>query len=32
VPATLQAFQQKGFDDARAIGKVYAGKPRLAIT
>jgi selenide,water dikinase len=32
VPAVLQAFQQKGFDDARVIGKVYAGKPRLAIT
>jgi len=32
VPAVLRAFQQKGFDDARVIGKVHAGKPRLAIT
>jgi selenide,water dikinase len=32
VPAVLQAFQQRGFDDARVIGKVYAGKPRLAVT
>src|SRR6476660_3344289 len=32
VPAVLRAFQQKGFDDARVIGKVHAGKPSLAIT
>jgi selenide, water dikinase len=32
VPAVLQSFKQKGFDDARVIGKVYAGKPRLAVT
>jgi selenide,water dikinase len=32
VPAVLQAFQQEGFDDARVIGKVYAGDPRLAVT
>jgi selenide,water dikinase len=32
VPAVLQAFQQKGFNDARVIGNVHAGKPRLAIT
>jgi len=31
VPAVLQAFQQRGFDDARVIGRVYAGKPRLAV-
>jgi selenide,water dikinase len=32
VPAVLQAFQQKGFTDARVIGSVHAGAPRLAIT
>ncbi|HWJ01465.1 MAG TPA: selenide, water dikinase SelD [Burkholderiales bacterium] len=32
VPAVLQAFQQKGFADARVIGGVYAGTPRLAVT
>ena len=32
VAAVLQAFQQRGFDDARVIGKVYAGKPRLTVT
>src|SRR3954465_14644272 len=32
VPATLQAFRQKGFNDARVIGKVYAGEPRMAVT
>jgi len=31
VPAVLQAFQQRGFDDARVIGRLYAGKPRLAV-
>ena len=32
VPAVLQAFQEKGFNEARVIGKVRAGQPRLAIT
>jgi selenide, water dikinase len=32
VPAVLQAFQQKGFADARVIGSVYPGAPRLAVT
>ena len=32
VPAVLQAFRQKGFADARVIGGVYAGTPRLAVT
>src|SRR4051794_39598916 len=32
VRATLQAFRQKGFNDARVIGKVYAGEPRMAVT
>jgi selenide,water dikinase len=31
VPAVLQAFQQEGFADARVIGKVYAGDPRLPL-
>jgi selenide,water dikinase len=32
VPTVLQAFREKGFNDACIIGKLYSGKPRLSVT
>jgi selenide,water dikinase len=29
--SVMQAFRQKGFDDARVIGRLVAGQPRLAV-
>ena len=32
VPSVLEAFRDKGFNDARVIGKLYSGKPCLSVT